>query len=75
MQKYPEMKIRVEAHTDNRGPSSYNLKHYLKIELNQQLSMLFQKVSMKIESQDWNGENEPMIECSGNCSNEDHKNK
>ena len=26
MQKYPEMKIRVEAHTDNRGPSSYNLK-------------------------------------------------
>lgn len=24
MQKYPEMKIKVEAHTDKRGPSSYN---------------------------------------------------
>ena len=73
MQKYPEMKIRVEAHTDNRGPSSYNIK----LSENRAKSTAQYVISKGIDenriSGVGKGENEPMIECSGNCSNEDHR--
>ena len=73
MQKYPEMKIRVEAHTDNRGPSSYNLK----LSENRAKSTAQYVISKGIDenriSGVGKGENEPAVECSGNCSNEDHR--
>ncbi len=73
MQKYPEMKIRVEAHTDNRGPSSYNLK----LSENRAKSTAQYIISKGIDenriSGVGKGENEPVIECSGSCSNEDHR--
>ena len=73
MQKYPEMKIRVEAHTDNRGPSSYNLK----LSENRAKSTAQYVISKGIDenriSGVGKGENEPVIECSGSCSNEDHR--
>ena len=73
MQKYPEMKIRVEAHTDNRGPSSYNLK----LSENRAKSTAQYVISKGIDENRitgvGKGENEPVIECSGNCSNEDHR--
>ena len=73
MQKYPEMKIRVEAHTDNRGPSSYNLK----LSENRAKSTAQYVISKGIDenriSGVGKGENEPVVECSGNCSNEDHR--
>ena len=73
MQKFPEMKIRVEAHTDNRGPSSYNLK----LSENRAKSTAQYVISKGIDenriSGVGKGENEPVIECSGNCSNEDHR--
>ena len=73
MQKYPEMKIRVEAHTDNRGPSSYNLK----LSENRAKSTAQYVISKGIDenriSGVGKGESEPVIECSGSCSNEDHR--
>ena len=73
MQKYPEMKIRVEAHTDNRGPSSYNSK----LSENRAKATAQYVISKGIDenriSGVGKGENEPVIECSGNCSNEDHR--
>ena len=73
MQKYPEMKIRVEAHTDNRGPSLYNLK----LSENRAKSTAQYVISKGIDenriSGVGKGENEPVIECSGSCSNEDHR--
>ena len=73
MQKYPEMKIRVEAHTDNRGPSSYNLK----LSENRAKSTAQYVISKGIDENRitgvGKGENEPVVECSGNCSNEDHR--
>ena len=72
MQKYPEMKIKVEAHTDNRGPNSYNLK----LSENRAKSTAQYVISKGIDenriSGVGKGENDPVIECSGNCSNEDH---
>ena len=73
MQKYPEMKIRVEAHTDNRGPSSYNLK----LSENRAKSTAQYVISKGIDENRitgvGKGENEPAVECSGNCSNEEHR--
>ena len=73
MQKYPEMKIRVEAHTDNRGPSSYNLK----LSENRAKSTAQYVISKGIDENRitgvGKGENEPVVECSGNCSNDDHR--
>ncbi len=73
MQKYPEMKIRIEAHTDNRGPSSYNLK----LSENRAKSTAQYVISKGIDenriSGVGKGEKEPTVECSGNCSNEDHR--
>ena len=73
MQKYPEMKIRVEAHTDNRGLSSYNLK----LSENRAKSTAQYVISKGIDENRitgvGKGENEPVIEFSGSCSNEDHK--
>ena len=73
MQKYPEMKIKVESHTDNRGPSSYNLK----LSENRAKSTAQYVISKGIDenriSGVGKGENEPAVECSGNCSNEDHR--
>ena len=73
MQKYPEMKIRIEAHTDNRGPSSYNLK----LSENRAKSTAQYVISKGIDENRitgvGKGENEPVVECSGNCSNEDHR--
>ena len=73
MQKYPEMKIRIEAHTDNRGPSSYNLK----LSENRAKSTAQYVISKGIDenriSGVGKGEKEPAVECSGNCSNEDHR--
>ena len=73
MQKYPEMKIRVEAHTDNRGPSSYNLK----LSENRAKSTAQYVISKGIDENRitgvGKGENEPAVECSGNCSNDEHR--
>ena len=72
MEKYPEMKIKVESHTDNRGSDSYNLK----LSENRANSMESYIVSKGIDrsriSSVGKGENEPVIDCKENCSEEDH---
>ena len=72
MEKYPEMKIKVESHTDNRGSDSYNLK----LSENRANSMESYVVSKGIDrsriSSVGKGENQPVIDCKENCSEEDH---
>ena len=67
------MKIKVESHTDNRGSDSYNLK----LSENRAKSTAQYVISKGIDenriSGVGKGENEPVIECSGSCSNEDHR--
>ena len=72
MEKYPEMIVRVESHTDSRGPASYN-----KGLSNRRAKSTAQYVISKgIEegriSGIGKGEEEPKIDCSQGCSNESH---
>jgi|TARA_B100001094_G_scaffold180081_1_gene174381 outer membrane protein OmpA-like peptidoglycan-associated protein/tetratricopeptide (TPR) repeat protein len=72
MRKYPEMKIKVESHSDNRGSDSYNLK----LSENRANSMERYVVSKGIDSgrisSIGKGENEPIIDCKEKCSEDDH---
>ena len=73
LNKYPDMDILVESHTDVRGSDSYN----------QQLSerraqstvdyLVEQGISEDRISSNGLGESKPKIDCGENCSDEDHQ--
>ena len=72
MQKYPEMIIRAESHTDARGPAAYN-----KALSDRRAKSTAQYVISKGISEDritgiGKGEEEPKVDCSQGCSKEDH---
>ena len=72
MEKYPDMIVQVESHTDSRGPNSYNLK----LSENRAISTAQYVISKGIDesriSGMGKGEEEPVVECSKGCSNQDH---
>ena len=72
MEKYPEMIIRAESHTDSRGPASYN-----KGLSDRRAKSTAQYVISKGISEDritgvGKGEEEPRVDCSQGCSKEEH---
>ena len=72
MQKYPEMIIRAESHTDARGPAAYN-----KALSDRRAKSTAQYVISKGISEDritgiGKGEEEAKVDCSQGCSKEDH---
>jgi len=72
MKKYPNMVIRAESHTDNRGPASYN-----KLLSERRAKSTAQYIISKgIEdtriSGIGKGEEDPEIDCSSGCSRENH---
>ena len=72
MKKYPEMIIRAESHTDSRGPSSYN-----KLLSERRAKSTVQYVISKgIDENRISGfgigEENPEIDCSSGCSNDQH---
>ena len=72
MEKYPEMIVQVESHTDSRGPGSYNLI----LSENRAKTTAQYVISKGIDesriSGIGKGEKEPVVECSNGCSNQDH---
>jgi len=72
MKKYPEMIIRAESHTDSRGPASYN-----KLLSERRAKSTVQYVISKgIDENRISGfgigEENPEIDCSSGCSNDQH---
>ena len=72
MKKYPEMIIRAESHTDNRGPASYN-----KLLSERRAKSTAQYViSMGIDESRISGvgmgEEDPEIDCSTGCSKDEY---
>lgn len=72
MEKYPEMIIRAESHTDARGPAAYN-----KGLSDRRAKSTAQYVISKGISEDritgvGKGEEEPRVNCSQGCSKEEH---
>lgn len=73
MQKYPDMVISVESHTDNRGSAPYNEK----LSDRRAKTTVAYVISKGIDGQRISGvgkgENEPKEDCGNNCSEEQHQ--
>ena len=72
MEKYPEMIIRAESHTDSRGPASYN-----KLLSDRRAKATAQYVISKGINENrisgvGKGEEDPEIDCSSGCSKDKH---
>ena len=72
MDKYPEMIIRAESHTDSRGPASYN-----KLLSDRRAKATAQYVISKGINENrisgaGKGEEDPEIDCSSGCSKDKH---
>ena len=72
MEKYPEMIIRVESHTDSRGPAAYN-----KLLSERRAKATAQYVISKGINENrisgvGKGEEDPEIDCSSGCSKDKH---
>ena len=72
MEKYPDMIIRAESHTDARGPATYNRGLS-----DRRAKFTAQYVISKGISEDrisgvGKGEDEPKVDCSQGCSKEEH---
>ncbi|MGK4567687.1 OmpA family protein [Flavobacterium sp. 3HN19-14] len=75
MQKFPNVKIKIESHTDSRGKDAYNLKLSDKRAKSTQQYIISKGIdSSRIESAIGYGESRPVNRCKNGvkCSEEEH---
>ena len=73
MKKYPNMKIKVEAHTDNRGKDDYNRELSEKRAQSTVQYVISQGIDASRISGQGFGEDKPVVACGTNCSDADHQ--
>ena len=73
MKKYPNMKIKVEAHTDNRGKDDYNRDLSEKRAQSTVQYVISQGIDGSRISGQGFGEDKPVVACGTNCSDADHQ--
>ena len=72
MEKYPDMVIRAESHTDARGPASYNRGLSDRRAKSTAQYVISKGISEERISGVGKGEEEPKVDCSQGCSKEEH---
>ena len=72
MEKYPDMVIRAESHTDARGPASYNKGLSDRRAKSTAQYVISKGISEERISGVGKGEDEPKVDCSQGCSKEEH---
>ena len=72
MEKYPDMIIRAESHTDSRGPAEYNRGLSDRRAKSTAQYVISKGISEDRISGVGKGEEEPRINCSQGCSKEEH---
>ena len=72
MEKYPDMIIKAESHTDSRGPASYNRGLSDRRAKSTAQYVISKGISEDRISGVGKGEDEPKIDCSQGCSKEEH---
>ena len=72
MEKYPDMVIRAESHTDSRGPASYNKGLSDRRAKSTAQYVISKGISEERISGVGKGEEEPKVDCSQGCSKEEH---
>lgn len=73
MKKYPNMKIEVKSHTDNRGNNDYNRELSEKRAQSTVQYVISQGIDRSRINGKGYGEDEPAVPCGGNCSDADHQ--
>jgi len=72
MEKYPDMIIKAESHTDSRGPASYNKGLSDRRAKSTAQYVISKGISEERISGVGKGEEEPNVDCSQGCSKEEH---
>ena len=72
MEKYPDMIIKSESHTDSRGPASYNKGLSDRRAKSTAQYVISKGISEERISGVGKGEEEPNVDCSQGCSKEEH---
>ena len=72
MEKYPDMIIKAESHTDSRGPASYNKGLSDRRAKSTAQYVISKGISEERISGVGKGEEEPKVDCSQGCSKEEH---
>ena len=72
MEKYPDMIIRAESHTDSRGPAAYNRGLSDRRAKSTAQYVISKGISEERISGVGKGEEEPNVDCSQGCSKEEH---
>lgn len=73
MNKYPEMVINANSHTDSRGSASYNEKLSNRRAKTTVQYVISKGIDKSRISGMGKGESEPKVDCGSNCSEEDHQ--
>ncbi|WP_298555900.1 OmpA family protein [uncultured Algibacter sp.] len=71
LKEHPEMKLAINAHTDNKGRNSYNLNLSNKRAASAVKYLIKNGISKDRLASKGYGETKPLIDCKTNCSNED----
>ena len=72
MKKYPNMVIKVESHTDNRGGDEFNLELSERRAQSTVQYVISQGVEASRISGEGKGETDPKFDCGSNCTQEQH---
>jgi outer membrane protein OmpA-like peptidoglycan-associated protein len=71
LKEHPEMKLAINAHTDNKGRDSYNLKLSNQRAASAMKYLLANGITKdRLQSKGF-GESKPLIDCKANCSDDD----
>lgn len=73
MNKYPEMKIKVETHADTRGSDSYNLKLTDRRAKSTVQYLISKGISADRLTSEGMGEKDPLVKCGNHCTAEEHQ--
>ncbi|MBT8272010.1 MAG: OmpA family protein [Bacteroidia bacterium] len=73
MNKFPEMVINVQSHTDSRGSKYYNQGLSERRALTTVQYVISKGIDEARISGEGKGENEPKVDCGANCSEDDHQ--
>lgn len=73
LKKYPDLTIRIESHTDRRGPDIYN-QNLSEARAKNTMEYLIEKgIDESRLSAEGKGESEPLNDCADGCTEEEHE--
>ncbi|MGM0635258.1 MAG: OmpA family protein [Bacteroidota bacterium] len=73
LKEYEDIRLKVESHTDRRGPAEYNKTLSEKRAKNTVDYMVSKGIDESRLEYEGLGESQPLVDCGSNCTEEDHR--